>query len=78
MHFQVKHSIELVPGSSLPNAFVYRRSDIENEYIPRQIQYLINKGHIRPNSSPCGILVILIPNKDRTWRMCIVYHALKN
>ena len=28
---QVKHSIELVPASSLPNAFVYKRSIIENE-----------------------------------------------
>ena len=69
LHCQVKYSIELVPSSSLPNTFFYRRSMIENEDIHRQIQYLINKGHIQPNPSPCGIPVILIPKKDGTWRM---------
>ena len=43
---QVKHSIELVPSSSLPNTFVYRRTIIKNEEIQRQIQDSINKGHI--------------------------------
>ena len=46
LNFQVKHSIELVPSSSLPNAFVYRRSITETEEIRRQIKDLINKGHI--------------------------------
>ena len=66
LHSQVKHSFELVPGSSLPNAFVYRRSILENEEIHRKIQNLIDKGHILPSSSPCGSLVILVPKKYGT------------
>ena len=31
LHYQVKHSIEFVHGSSLPNTYVYRRSILENE-----------------------------------------------
>ena len=31
LQFQVKHSIEHVPGSSSPNASIYRKSILENE-----------------------------------------------
>ena len=37
LHCQVKHSIELVPGSPLPNASVYKRSILKNEEIHRKI-----------------------------------------
>ena len=37
LHCQVKHSIELVPSSLLPNAYVYRISILENEEIRRKI-----------------------------------------
>ena len=49
---------------------------LKNEYIHKKIQYFINKGHIYANSSPCGSLVILVPNKYWTWHMCINYWAL--
>ena len=35
-----------------------------------------NKGHLRPKSSPYGILVILVPKKYKTWCMCIDYWDL--
>ena len=31
LHCQVKHSIELIPGSSLPNTYVYGISILKNE-----------------------------------------------
>ena len=71
LHFQVKHSIDLVTSSSLPNAYVYRRYILENEEIYRKIPDLINKGHILPNSSTCVSPVILVPKKDGTLCMCI-------
>ena len=77
LHCLVKHSIELIHGSSLPNASIYKRSILENEEIRRQIQDLIDKGHIHPNSSPCGSPFVLVPKKEDTWHMCIDYWALK-
>ena len=38
LHCQVKHSIDLVPGSSLLNAYFYRRFVLENEEICKQIK----------------------------------------
>src|SRR5438552_18222896 len=44
--------------------------------LKEQIQELLNKGFIRPSSSPWGALVIFVPKKDGTLRMCIDYRAL--
>jgi hypothetical protein len=51
-HCQVKHPIDLTPGASLPNGPVYRFLSMENDEIKSQIQELLQKGHIGPNSSP--------------------------
>ena len=36
-HCQVKHSIDLITGTPLPNEKIYRRSVLENDEIKRQI-----------------------------------------
>ena len=76
LHCQVKHSIDLTLGAPLPNGLVYRNSLLENEEIKHQIQELLQKGHIRPSSSPCGSLIVLVQKKDGTWWLCIDYRAL--
>jgi hypothetical protein len=49
---------------------------MENDEIKRQIQELLQKGHIQPNSSPCGIPIVLVQKKDETWKFCIDYREL--
>ena len=49
---------------------------MESIEIKMQIQELLNKGIIRPSSSPCGSPIVLVPNKDGTWRMCVDFCAL--
>jgi hypothetical protein len=51
---------------------------MENEKIKHQIQELLQKGHIRPISSPSGSLIILVQRKYGTWWICIDHRALKN
>ena len=41
LHCQVKHPIDLTPGSSLPNGPIDRRSVLENDEIKRQIQVVL-------------------------------------
>eukprot|EP00253_Pinus_taeda_P035157 PITA_35157 len=76
LHCQVKHSIDLTPSASLPNGPIYRRSIPENDEIKRQIQDLLQKGHIRSSSSPYGSPIVLVQKKDGTWRLCIDYRSL--
>jgi hypothetical protein len=44
--------------------------------LKEQLQELLDKGYIRPSSSPWGAPVIFVPKKDGTQRMCIDYRAL--
>eukprot|EP00253_Pinus_taeda_P011303 PITA_11303 len=44
----------------------------------RKIQELLQKGHIRPSSSPCGSPIMLVQKKDGIWRLYIDYQALNN
>jgi hypothetical protein len=49
---------------------------MENDEIKRQIQEMLQKGHIRPSSSPCGSPIMLVQKKDGTWGIFIDYRAL--
>jgi hypothetical protein len=42
----------------------------------KKIQELLEKEVIVPSSSPCGSLIVLVPNKDGTWHMCVDFRAL--
>jgi hypothetical protein len=76
LHYQVKHPIDLIPGSSLTNGPIYICSLWENEEIKCQIHDLTHKGHIQLGSSPCGIPIMLVQKNFRTWWLCIDYIAL--
>jgi hypothetical protein len=76
LHCQVKHPIDLTLGALLPSGPIYQHSVLENVEIKRQIQELLQKGHIRPSSTPCGSPIMLVQKKDGTWSLCIDYQAL--
>jgi hypothetical protein len=75
-HCQVKHPIDMTLDAPLPNGPVYHHSMMENDEIRRQIQELLQKGLIRPNSSPCVSPIVLVQKKDETWQLCIDYKSL--
>jgi hypothetical protein len=76
LHCQVKHPIDLILGTPLPNGPVYHCSLLENEEIKRQIRELLHKGHIHPRSLTCGSPIVLVQKKDGNWRLYIDYQAL--
>ena len=70
------HRIDLIPGSSPPNKAPYRVSYAQQEEILTQVNELMEKGMIRPSSSPFCSPVLLVQKKDGSYRMCIDYRAL--
>lgn len=73
---EIVHDIILQQDAPLPNIGMYRLSALENAEIKKQVQELLEKGFIRPSTSPCGSPIVLVRKKDGSWRMCIDYRAL--
>jgi hypothetical protein len=63
-HCQVKHPTHLTFDAPLPNGPFYPHSLMENDEIRKKIQDIIQKGHIRQNSSPCRSPIVLMQKKD--------------
>jgi hypothetical protein len=72
---EVEHKTYLQQDAPLPNNGLYRSSMLENAEINKQVLELLDKGIIRPSSSPCGSPIVLVLKKDGTWRMCIDFQA---
>ncbi|GJV78513.1 putative reverse transcriptase domain-containing protein [Tanacetum coccineum] len=73
-HVELK--IELVPGAAPVARAPYRLASSEMKELVDQLQELLEKGFIRPSSSPWGAPVLFVKKKDRTFRMCIDYREL--
>ncbi|KAF5779109.1 putative nucleotidyltransferase, Ribonuclease H [Helianthus annuus] len=75
-HRQVEFQIELAPGAAPIARAPYRLALTELEELSTQLQELLDKGFIRPSSSPWGAPVLFVKKKDGTFRMCIDYREL--
>lgn len=70
------HAITLVPGSPPPNIRLYRYPYFQKNEVECQVEELLQKGFIRPSSSPFASPVLLVKKIDDSWRMCVDYRAL--
>ncbi|KAI3681416.1 hypothetical protein L6452_36211 [Arctium lappa] len=73
---QVEFRIDLIPGAAPVAKAPYRLAPSEMQELSEQLQELLDKGFIRPSSSPWGAPVLFVKKKDGTFRMCIDYREL--
>jgi hypothetical protein len=73
---KVEFSIELILGTAPISKRAYRVFGLELVELKKQIDELLEKGYIRPSTSPWAALVLFVEKKDGTKRMCIDYRAL--
>ncbi|GJX11966.1 putative reverse transcriptase domain-containing protein, partial [Tanacetum coccineum] len=71
-----KFRIELIPGAIPVAKSLYRLAPSEMEELSGQLKELLDKGFIRPSSSPWGALVLFVKKNDGSFRMCIDYREL--
>ena len=56
----------------------YRMAPAELAELRKQLEDLIDKGFIRPSSSPWEAPVLFVKKKDGTMRLCIDYRGINN
>lgn len=69
------HSIQL-PNSKLVNVWPYRYPYFQKHEIETQVEAMMQRGIIRPNTSPFSSSVLLVKKSDWSWRFCIDCRAL--
>ncbi|KAJ9534185.1 hypothetical protein QJQ45_007005 [Haematococcus lacustris] len=72
----VDHRIELQQAKPPPARPIYNVSSGELAELKQQIGELLDKGFIRPSTSPYASGVLLVRKKDGSFRMCIDYRPL--
>ncbi|KAI3745933.1 hypothetical protein L6452_08345 [Arctium lappa] len=73
---QVEFRIDLVPGAAPIDRAPYRLAPTEMQEMMSQLQELLEKGFVRPSSSPWGAPVLFVKKKDGSMQMCIDYREL--
>ena len=74
----INHKIELEPGATPPHRHQYRVSAAELAEVRRQLDEYLEKGWIRPSSSPYGAPIVCIRKKTGELRMTVDYRALNH
>ena len=72
----VDFGIELHPGTSPISMTPHRMAPVEFQELRVQLQELLDKGFIRPSTSPWGAPILFAKNKDKTLRLFIDYRQL--
>ncbi|GBG72350.1 hypothetical protein CBR_g11927 [Chara braunii] len=72
----IRHEIILEVGAVPPLSCIYRMSEEELSVLRAQLDDLLEKGWIRPSSSPYGAPVLFVRKKNKDLRLCIDYRKL--
>lgn len=72
----IEHQIDFILGAPIPNRPASRMNPDETKELQRQVEELLTKGQVRESLSPCAVPSLLVPKKDKTWRMCTDRRAI--
>nr|ADB85355.1 putative retrotransposon protein [Phyllostachys edulis] len=72
----IEFVIDLVLGTAPLSKRPYRMPADELVEMKKQLEELLEKGFVRPSSSPWGAPILFVRKKDGSMRMCIDYRSL--
>ncbi|KAL4031031.1 hypothetical protein IC575_009287 [Cucumis melo] len=74
---EIKFTIDVAPGTTPISQTPYRMAPPSKlKESKNQLEELIEKGYIRPSTSPWGAHVLFVKKKDGSMRLCIDYQQL--
>ncbi|XP_070036688.1 uncharacterized protein [Nicotiana tomentosiformis] len=73
---EIDFGIDLLLGTQPISIPPYKMAPAELKELKEHLKDLLEKGFIRPNTSPWGVPVLFVRKKDDSLRMCIDYRQL--
>jgi hypothetical protein len=72
----IEFKIELQPGTAHIAKAPYKMSPVEMKELKIQLQGLLDRGYIRPSTSPWGCSALFMEKKDKELHLCVDYQPL--
>jgi hypothetical protein len=72
----IEFKIELQPGTAPIAKAPYMMSPVEMKELKNQLQGFLDKGYIRPSTSPWGSSALFVEKKDKELCLCVDYQLL--
>jgi hypothetical protein len=69
----IEFKIELQPDTAPITKAPYKMSPVEMKELKIQLQGLLDKGYIRPSTSPWGCSALFVEKKDKELHLCVDY-----
>jgi hypothetical protein len=76
LHSQWDHCIDLMDGKTTKFFPIYNLNEVELKTLREWITEQLEKGYIRPSTSPAGYPVMFVPKKNGKLRLVIDYRQL--
>ena len=70
------HKIVSKDGTDPISVRPYRYPSFQKNVMEELIKEMLDKGLIRPSTSPFLAPVVLVKKKDNSWRLCVDYRAI--
>ncbi|KAL2126371.1 hypothetical protein VTI74DRAFT_1096 [Chaetomium olivicolor] len=77
-HTALEHRIDLDPAARPPWGPIYPLSAVELETLRAWLAEALQKGWIRPSTSPAGAPILFVPKKQGELRLVVDYRALNH
>ena len=74
----IQHQIGLIPGLVFSNKLASIMSPKEHNELKTQVDDLLDKGLFQESESSYVVPIVLVHEKDRSWRMCFYCQAFNN
>jgi hypothetical protein len=69
----IEFKIEIQPGTAPIAKAPYKMSPMKMNELKIQMQGLLDKGYIRPSTSPWGYSALFVEKKDKEMCLCVDY-----
>ncbi len=74
---KIFHDVEIVNSKPMKQ-HPYRMNPFKQQYMKKEIQYLLDNDFIEPSKSDWSSPCILVPKQDKTFRMCTDYRKVNS